>query len=84
MSQLGLVPSRPMLPVQNGTSSGTAALPSSALAIPAPSIVGHGDHLVGGMQRALPDEHRDPLAAVEDLGGLLRAGLATGTRRPGQ
>ena len=36
MSQLGFVPNKPMLPVQNGTSSGTAALPNSALATPAP------------------------------------------------
>ena len=36
-SQLGLVPRRPIEPVTNGRSSGTTALPSSALAIPAPS-----------------------------------------------
>ncbi len=38
MSQDGLVPSRPRPPVTNGRSSGTAALPSSALATPAPSL----------------------------------------------
>ncbi len=37
-SQLGLVPSRPMEPVTQGRSSGSAALPSSALATPAPSF----------------------------------------------
>ncbi len=36
-----------------------------------PEIVGDRDHLVGGMQRALSDEHRDTLAAVQDLRGLL-------------
>ena len=38
MSQLGLVPRRPIDPVTNGSSSGTAALPSSAFATPAPSV----------------------------------------------
>ena len=37
-SQLGLVPSRPIEPVTHGRSSGNAALPSSALATPAPSL----------------------------------------------
>ena len=37
-SQLGRVPSRPIEPVTNGRSSGTAALPSSAFATPAPSV----------------------------------------------
>ncbi len=50
-----------MLPVQNGTSSGTAALPSSALATPGAERVGDRDHLVGGVQRALADQHRDLL-----------------------
>src|SRR5690348_10361594 len=36
-SQLGLVPSKPIEPVTKGNSSGSAALPSSALATPAPS-----------------------------------------------
>lgn len=35
--QLGLVPKRPMVPVTQGRSSGSAALPKSALAQPAPS-----------------------------------------------
>src|SRR5436305_980445 len=34
----GFVPSRPIAPVTNGRSSGTAALPSSAFATPAPSV----------------------------------------------
>ena len=37
-SQLGRVPSSPIDPVTKGRSSGTAALPRSALATPAPSI----------------------------------------------
>ncbi len=37
-SQDGLVPSRPSEPVTHGRSSGTAALPSSALAQPACSL----------------------------------------------
>ena len=39
-SQLGFVPSRPMAPVTYGRSSGSTALPSSALATPAPQLVG--------------------------------------------
>ena len=38
MSQLGFVPSNPIDPVTHGNSSGNAALPSSALATPAPSL----------------------------------------------
>src|SRR6266480_306164 len=34
----GFVPSRPIAPVTNGRSSGTAAFPSSAFATPAPSV----------------------------------------------
>lgn len=37
MSAEGFVPSRPIVPVTNGRSSGTAARPFSALAMPAPS-----------------------------------------------
>jgi hypothetical protein len=36
-SQLGRVPSRPIDPVTNGRSSGSAALPSKAFAAPAPN-----------------------------------------------
>ena len=35
-SQLGLVPRRPIDPVTHGSASGSTALPSSALATPAP------------------------------------------------
>src|SRR2546423_626042 len=37
MFQLGVVPNRPSPPVTKGRSSGSAALPSKALATPAPS-----------------------------------------------
>ena len=46
MSQLGFVPSRPIEPVTNGKLSGTTALPSSALAMPAPSRSATSQHLV--------------------------------------
>ena len=80
MSQLGLVPSRPMVPVTNGRSSGTAALPSSALATPAPSRSATAMHLIGAHQRARADEHRDLLARVQHVGGAL-ADRVAGARR---
>ena len=83
MSQLGLVPNRPIEPVQNGTSSGTAALPSSALATPAPSSVGDRDDLVGGVQCPLTDQHRDLLAGIEDVRGAPADRRSLGITRRG-
>ena len=71
-----------MLPVQNGTSSGTAALPSSALATPAPSVSATAITSSVASQRTLSDQHRDPLAGVEDVGGLLQLRLL-GNAPPG-
>ena len=74
-SQLGRVPSRPIEPVTNGTSSGTTARPSSAFATPAPSRPRPRAPRRAGAERALADEHRDALARVQDLGGAREVGV---------
>ena len=74
-SQLGLVPRSPIEPVTHGRSSGSAALPSSALATPAPSSSATSITSAAGLQGALADQDRDALAAVEDLGGAAQIGV---------
>ena len=74
-SQLGFVPSSPMEPVTYGRSSGSAALPRRAFATPAPSRSAISFTSADGAHRALPDEHRDALASVQDLGRLAQFGL---------
>ena len=69
-----------MEPVTQGRSSGSAALPSSALATPAPQLVGDGDHFVGRLQRAGTDQDRDLLAGVQHLGGAAQVGIARARR----
>ena len=64
----GSVPSSPIVPVVYGLSSGTAAFPSSALTIGAPSISATFQ-LVGGVERAAPGKNHDLLAGIQDLGG---------------
>jgi hypothetical protein len=54
-SQLGLVPSSPIEPVTHGRSSGTTALPSSALGDAGAKLLGNGDNLISGAQRAGTD-----------------------------
>ena len=61
------VPSKPMPPVVSGWSSGTTALPSSALTIGAPSSSRQLEQFVARAERALAREDRDALAAVQDL-----------------
>ena len=83
-SQLGLVPRRPSDPVTKGTSSATAALPSSAFAIPAPQFLSHREYLIGRLQRTGAHQHRDFFTGVQDIGGSLQSlgvgGLAQGPR----
>ncbi len=56
-----------MAPVTHGRSSGSAALPSSALATPAPSWSGDRDDFVRCVQGTRPHEDGHLLARVEDL-----------------
>ena len=69
ISLLARVPSQPTLPVTNGRSSGTAALPSSALATPAPSRSATAMTSSVAFERASPDEDGDFLAGVQHIGG---------------
>ena len=64
-SSLGSVPSSPIEPVTHGRSSGTTALPSSALAHAGAQVVGDRDHFVGRSERTGADQHRHLVARVE-------------------
>ena len=65
-----------MPPVVYGLSSGTAALPSSALTIGAPSFSASCSSSSPRAQRAVAGEDGDLLAGVEDVGRAAQIGLA--------
>ena len=70
MSQLGLLPSRPIEPVQNGSSSGMTALPNNALATPAPRMSATSITSSVALQCAGADQHRDFFARVKNFSRL--------------
>ena len=74
MSDEGLVPNRPMVPVTQGRVSGSTALPSRALAAPALQLVGQGDHLVHRAVGAGADQQSHLASGVQHLGGALQLG----------
>ena len=67
ISQLGFVPSRPMEPVTQGRSSGTAALPNNAFASGGQNVRDR-DHLIRGTQRTSTSQDGDALGGVEHFG----------------
>ena len=77
----GLVPSSPIPPVVYGESSGTVALPDSVLTIGRAQRLGHGQHLVAGVQRARAGQDRDLLPVVEEVRQPLQVLLARAARR---
>ena len=70
------MPSRPIEPVTHGRSSDSTSLPSSAFAAPAPSRSATWVSSVDAAAGALPDQQRDLLAGVEDVGRLPHAPTA--------
>ena len=75
----GRVPSRPMEPVTQSSSSDSTSLPSSAFATPAPRRSATVGDLLGGSAGALTDQDRHLLARVEDLGGPVKVRPGAGT-----
>ncbi len=65
----------PIEPVTHGRSSGSAALPSSALAAPASSRSATAMTSSVARERAGADQHGDLLAAVEHFGGAAQIGV---------
>ena len=81
-SQDGLVPSRPSEPVTQGSSSGRAALPSSALATPACSFSATAITSSVARSAPAPTSMATLLAGVEHGGRPMQQVIARQLRRP--